>query len=122
MCRRPPRSTRTDALFPYTTLFRSRLDDEDAAVEGIELEIAEVRPEEGQPQGERPGRIFGAQFIAVHQFGVELEVADQRLRAGLSAERDDRRFQRRTVAVEPARLVAARIACIGEQLARKSVG
>src|SRR3546814_5975982 len=25
MTRRPPRSTRTDTLFPYTTLFRSRL-------------------------------------------------------------------------------------------------
>src|SRR3546814_5617638 len=25
--RRPPRSTRTDTLFPYTTLFRSALDD-----------------------------------------------------------------------------------------------
>src|SRR3546814_1775976 len=38
MIRRPPRSTRTDTLFPYTTLFRSasvdrmgaRLDDRDA--------------------------------------------------------------------------------------------
>src|SRR3546814_16557625 len=29
MIRRPPRSTRTDTLFPYTTLFRS--DDPDAA-------------------------------------------------------------------------------------------
>src|SRR3546814_5930442 len=27
MIRRPPRSTRTDTLFPYTTLFRSDLDD-----------------------------------------------------------------------------------------------
>src|SRR3546814_18821571 len=27
MIRRPPRSTRTDTLFPYTTLFRSRLQD-----------------------------------------------------------------------------------------------
>src|SRR3546814_15165010 len=26
MIRRPPRSTRTDTLFPYTTLFRSSLD------------------------------------------------------------------------------------------------
>src|SRR3546814_21034383 len=26
MIRRPPRSTRTDTLFPYTTLFRSTLD------------------------------------------------------------------------------------------------
>src|SRR3546814_13814714 len=30
MIRRPPRSTRTDTLFPYTTLFRSK---EDRAVE-----------------------------------------------------------------------------------------
>src|SRR3546814_18392551 len=28
MIRRPPRSTRTDTLFPYTTLFRSLLTDE----------------------------------------------------------------------------------------------
>src|SRR3546814_5998318 len=28
MIRRPPRSTRTDTLFPYTTLFRSRLNKE----------------------------------------------------------------------------------------------
>src|SRR3546814_3882492 len=27
MIRRPPRSTRTDTLFPYTTLFRSQADD-----------------------------------------------------------------------------------------------
>src|SRR3546814_3621313 len=27
MIRRPPRSTRTDTLFPYTTLFRSRFAD-----------------------------------------------------------------------------------------------
>src|SRR3546814_13912395 len=27
MIRRPPRSTRTDTLFPYTTLFRSRVRD-----------------------------------------------------------------------------------------------
>src|SRR3546814_10316120 len=27
MIRRPPRSTRTDTLFPYTTLFRSRIRD-----------------------------------------------------------------------------------------------
>src|SRR3546814_8305103 len=32
MIRRPPRSTRTDTLFPYTTLFRSVID----SVEGFE--------------------------------------------------------------------------------------
>src|SRR3546814_2973427 len=35
MIRRPPRSTRTDTLFPYTTLFRSPPDKgEDAAIGG----------------------------------------------------------------------------------------
>src|SRR3546814_4327331 len=33
MIRRPPRSTRTDTLFPYTTLFRSDVD----AVSGAQL-------------------------------------------------------------------------------------
>src|SRR3546814_4741241 len=37
MIRRPPRSTRTDTLFPYTTLFRSNLLPYRAdAVDGIE--------------------------------------------------------------------------------------
>src|SRR3546814_10886689 len=38
MIRRPPRSTRTDTLFPYTTLFRSCLD---------RLHAATVRPLRG---------------------------------------------------------------------------
>src|SRR3546814_19252032 len=32
MIRRPPRSTRTDTLFPYTTLFRSGLEPEQVAI------------------------------------------------------------------------------------------
>src|SRR3546814_16356808 len=43
MRRRPPRSTRTDTLFPYTTLFRSRHElavhpdfDEDVGVQGLD--------------------------------------------------------------------------------------
>src|SRR3546814_18213504 len=34
MIRRPPRSTRTDTLFPYTTLFRSRFQVADRRVGG----------------------------------------------------------------------------------------
>src|SRR3546814_16762984 len=34
MIRRPPRSTRTDTLFPYTTLFRSRDEAEEIARRG----------------------------------------------------------------------------------------
>src|SRR3546814_2940999 len=35
MIRRPPRSTRTDTLFPYTTLFRSAAQSENAKPSGI---------------------------------------------------------------------------------------
>src|SRR3546814_6368395 len=38
MIRRPPRSTRTDTLFPYTTLFRSRAFDD--AVASLRREAA----------------------------------------------------------------------------------
>src|SRR3546814_11375828 len=45
MIRRPPRSTRTDTLFPYTTLFRSprhariHLNDDEAAILRIDREL-----------------------------------------------------------------------------------
>src|SRR3546814_13629819 len=38
MRRRPPRSTRTDTLFPYTTLFRSHLD----GFKGIDEDLQEL--------------------------------------------------------------------------------
>src|SRR3546814_15052613 len=40
MIRRPPRSTRTDTLFPYTTLFRSAGFDRQRSAFAIELELA----------------------------------------------------------------------------------
>src|SRR3546814_15323241 len=40
MRRRPPRSTRTDTLFPYTTLFRSGDRDKAVLVDGHVLEVA----------------------------------------------------------------------------------
>src|SRR3546814_12103969 len=64
MIRRPPRSTRTDTLFPYTTLFRScrfgmRRDDEIAV--------------------QRPQHAFVAQVIAPHdpEFGADAIFAGQ---------------------------------------------
>src|SRR3546814_5732079 len=35
MIRRPPRSTRTDTLFPYTTLFRSSVTSVEVSTDGI---------------------------------------------------------------------------------------
>src|SRR3546814_18430661 len=46
MIRRPPRSTRTDTLFPYTTLFRSH---RRAAIERAHHRIAVERAEQ-EPQ------------------------------------------------------------------------
>src|SRR3546814_19922286 len=40
--RRPPRSTRTDTLFPYTTLFRSDDEGEEEGVSRIESTIKNV--------------------------------------------------------------------------------
>src|SRR3546814_8247606 len=43
MIRRPPRSTRTDTLFPYTTLFRSD-EDRGAAIGGVAIDGRLGRP------------------------------------------------------------------------------
>src|SRR3546814_12771171 len=45
MIRRPPRSTRTDTLFPYTTLFRSLLAELGEAGGELHLVLAVVRPD-----------------------------------------------------------------------------
>src|SRR3546814_1317614 len=50
MIRRPPRSTRTDTLFPYTTLFRSA---------GDELVAAALRPRPQSKGGARPLSMCG---------------------------------------------------------------
>src|SRR3546814_16833545 len=57
MIRRPPRSTRTDTLFPYTTLFRS---DDDCRGDGPALLVKEL--EESMLVGD--GRLCLATVIA----------------------------------------------------------
>src|SRR3546814_20581594 len=44
MIRRPPRSTRTDTLFPYTTLFRSRPDVYNHNLETVPRLYPAIRP------------------------------------------------------------------------------
>src|SRR3546814_15051431 len=48
MIRRPPRSTRTDTLFPYTTLFRSRHGADD-------LDALHHSGRRSGPRGDAPG-------------------------------------------------------------------
>src|SRR3546814_5964934 len=90
MIRRPPRSTRTDTLFPYTTLFRSRLGAH-IALEQHEQEIAGRRhdahaviaqPFEFPRQPATPFRIMLAAA------GHEILVVERRDRRSLSRARD----------------------------------
>src|SRR3546814_2476530 len=53
MIRRPPRSTRTDTLFPYTTLFRS-LDATDGKAGFVEVEFHERRRSSGAGWAQLP--------------------------------------------------------------------
>src|SRR3546814_1988437 len=99
MIRRPPRSTRTDTLFPYTTLFRAepQLDlriiggDDDvarfrhegvadlAADLGADRDVLEVRVGRTQPPGLRAGeRIAG---VDAPRAGIDLRLQ----RIGISA-------------------------------------
>src|SRR3546814_666975 len=57
MIRRPPRSTRTDTLFPYTTLFRS------ATIKWLDADTGEVKPESTKPTDQLACQIaFAARF------------------------------------------------------------
>src|SRR3546814_15087537 len=72
MIRRPPRSTRTDTLFPYTTLFRSRFEAGEAAAQ----------------RAQRLGRIEGAE-IAELAAVEDRRAAVIRMNPGLTVPDDD---------------------------------
>src|SRR3546814_3922609 len=56
MIRRPPRSTRTDTLFPYTTLFRSPQQAEHQGHREVDLDVRPIlRKSRGQPDKQRNG-------------------------------------------------------------------
>src|SRR3546814_7227669 len=85
MVRRPPRSTRTDALFPYTTLFRSG----EAVRGGAEFDLV------GRLALEQPREVGGE----VHRLALGEVEQDRRYVAAVRAEVD---------AIDDVRLVFAR--------------
>src|SRR3546814_17602407 len=104
MIRRPPRSTRTDTLFPYTTLFRSEVDmgaldgEIAAALDQVLLQQELDRPQLVQDQGDL---LAGRGGLVVGRLHLRLQLVDPAAEA-----------------------VAARPPCRGagvEQLDRKSV-
>src|SRR3546814_3909678 len=67
MIRRPPRSTRTDTLFPYTTLFRSSL--------VLRTNHIGEPAQRLDPVGERARGPFGPAFARARDLGID--VADR---------------------------------------------
>src|SRR3546814_9864939 len=65
MIRRPPRSTRTDTLFPYTTLFRSHgMHELEGPLAAIQMGLIYVNPEGpgGNPDPPQSARDIKATF------------------------------------------------------------
>src|SRR3546814_15185644 len=78
MIRRPPRSTRTDTLFPYTTLFRSgvqpgKFGARSAGVRGPHFDFAAAQAG-GQPLAQR--RFGMPQFVGPEEIQVQVAAVD----------------------------------------------
>src|SRR3546814_10875683 len=69
MIRRPPRSTRTDTLFPYTTLFRSHL----ALQQAVAADRADADADREDGEEQRHHRLIAAQ----HVLGIGREEQDE---------------------------------------------
>src|SRR3546814_6631930 len=68
MIRRPPRSTRTDTLFPYTTLFRSHIN------RGIQDGVASMAMTAEQAlAAQQEVKVYGAQEDEAERFTVRSE-------------------------------------------------
>src|SRR3546814_6079651 len=81
MIRRPPSSTRTDTLFPYTTLFRSAPDGTRAEISGGSVAGQAVRHSflAGREIGGEPVRDFGRQTDEISPSVGGIGRADQKL-------------------------------------------
>src|SRR3546814_4332001 len=74
MRRRPPRSTRTDTLFPYTTLFRSGRGDRQFLRSGQAVRLVTVGC---QPQHLSSGKGLGDPIAATHHPQAALERSEE---------------------------------------------
>src|SRR3546814_21194699 len=96
MIRRPPRSTRTDTLFPYTTLFRSVFDraaDRVAAVERALRPVQHLDPLDVVYVEHR-----GLRAVEINVVDIDAEACLEPRHRNLLAEAADERGERRVVA------------------------
>src|SRR3546814_19136815 len=75
MIRRPPRSTRTDTLFPYTTLFRSPLFDQARSFPKVQEPVRAIGPENPTPRVRAQG--MGLGFASLIKAARALSSRDQ---------------------------------------------
>src|SRR3546814_4470741 len=91
MVRRPPRSTRTDTLFPYTTLFRSRrllsFDQVPTILDDIWLPGAVFKGLTAESLARYRGPLYA---LFESEFGVSMVRADEKIKAvAASADRSE---------------------------------
>src|SRR3546814_2854364 len=75
MIRRPPRSTRTDTLFPYTTLFRS-FDPYDSNIEAVDAAVdralSALQPQDAPAKGDAGDEVIQADRDAAADLYLDL--------------------------------------------------
>src|SRR3546814_3970707 len=103
MIRRPPGSTRTDTLFPYTTLFRSRL-----AASAAQLR-AEVEATQNALLGaDEAGRTMAEQLLALGLASATLPVEGP----GLVVRLDDARSEEHTSELQSLMRISYAVFCL----------
>src|SRR3546814_6756784 len=75
MIRRPPRSTRTDTLFPYTTLFRSDQTPEGLRIQIVDQERFSMFPNGSAEMYDKTRQLLGLVAQAVAQLPQKLSIA-----------------------------------------------
>src|SRR3546814_8012534 len=101
MLRRPPRSTRTDTLVPYTTLFRSRVGPGDPALGiGVERHAADIAHAVAhlQAPNARPERLDDARGLVAHA-RRQFDLVDTAPAIGVGEVHADRRVTQQDLAL-----------------------
>src|SRR3546814_9309461 len=109
MMRRPPRSTRTDTRFPYTTLFRSGILH---PLHGMGLAAVEIDP------------LAGAQFYRIHLQAerdaalqtVQGDIARDVVRGDLGAGRNDQRSEEHTSELQSLMRISYAVFCLQKKI------
>src|SRR3546814_10312755 len=108
MIRRLPRSTRTDTLFPYTTLFRSH----ERAEQDDDIDPAAQYPATHQQQARRQHRAAGDQIIGRPAERRQPDAADQQDDA-------DRRSEEHTSELQSLMRISYAVFCLKKK--RKTI-